>query len=72
MRLNSSIVTSCDSLIVILVTYFFLSLKLENQLKKYARIKYVFVELIVIPFTFNTRCDYVSPFELAMSIYFYS
>ena len=28
-----------------------------------ARIKYGFVELVVILFTFNTRCDYVIPFE---------
>ena len=40
---------------------FFSSLKLENGLKKhvriFARIKYGFVELVVILFTFNTRCD---------------
>ena len=48
MRLNVSFVTSC----VILVLVIFLSLKLENGLKKYARnvaeIKYGFVKIIVI------------------------
>ena len=41
----------------------FASLKLKNGLKKHprnaARIKYGFVELVAILFTFNTRCDYV-------------
>ena len=54
MRLNITIVTSCDSLIVILVTLIFSSLKLENELKKdvrnVARIKYGFVEIVVILF----------------------
>ena len=51
MRLNITIITSCDSLIVILVTYF-LMMKLEKGLKKHvqnvARIKNGFVELVVI------------------------
>ena len=51
MRWNITIVTSSDSLIVILVT----SLKLENELKKHvqnvAKIKYRFGELVVILFT---------------------
>ena len=63
MRLNITIVTSYDSLIVILVIFIlvtqFLSLKLENGLKKDVRnvagIKYGFVKLVVILFTFNTR-----------------
>ena len=63
MRLKMTIVTSCDSLIVILVTWFFSPLKLENglrrHLRKLARIKYGFVESVVIHFTFNTRCDCV-------------
>ena len=54
MRLNITIFTSCDSLIVILVTLIFSSLKLENELKKdvrnVARIKYGFVEIVVILF----------------------
>ena len=44
MGLNITNVTSCDLPIVILVTYFFSQLKLENGLKKHvwnvARIKY--------------------------------
>ena len=51
MRLNITIITSCDSLIVILATYF-LMMKLEKGLKKHvqnvARIKNGFVELVVI------------------------
>ena len=47
MRLNITTVTSCEWLIVVLVT-----LKLENGLKKYipniARIKYGFVKLVDI------------------------
>ena len=47
MRLNITIVTSCDSLILIPVTLIISSLKLENGLKKHARnvaeIKYEFV-----------------------------
>ena len=54
MRLNSTMVKSCDSLILITVT--FSSLKLENGPKKHirnvARIKYEFVELVVILFIF--------------------
>ena len=53
MRWNITIVTSSDSLIVILVT----SLKLENELKKHvqnvAKIKYRFGELVVILFTLS-------------------
>ena len=53
MRLNITIGTSCDSLIVILVI--FSSLKLENGLKKHirnvARINYGFAELVVIILT---------------------
>ena len=52
MRLNIAIITSCDSLIVILVTLFFFIIKLENGLKKHvrnvARIKHGFVELVMI------------------------
>ena len=55
MRLNITIVMSCDSLIVI-INLIFSSLKLENGLKKYVwnvtRMKYEFVELVVILFTF--------------------
>ena len=55
MRLNITIVMSCDSLIVI-INLIFSSLKLENGLKKYVwnvtRTKYEFVELVVILFTF--------------------
>ena len=44
----------------------FLSLKLENGLKKHvrnvARMKHGFVELFVILFALNTRCDYVIPY----------
>ena len=51
MRLSITIITSCDSLIVILETYF-LIIKLENGLKKHvqnvARIKNGFVKLVVI------------------------
>ena len=40
-------------------------IKLQNGLKKHVRnvvtIKYGFVELVVILFTLNTRCDYVIP-----------
>ena len=43
------------------------SLKLKNGLKKHvrdvARIKHGFVELVVIPFTLNRRCNYVIPYE---------
>ena len=50
MRLNITIITSCDSL-VILVTNFFI-INLENELKKHvcniAGIKHEFVELVVI------------------------
>ena len=46
----------------------FSSLKLENGLKKHVRnvtrIKCGFVELDVILFTFNTRCDYVISSDL--------
>ena len=52
MRLNITIVTSCDS-----CNLFLSSLKFENGLKKHvrnvARVKYEFVELVVIRFTFN-------------------
>ena len=62
-RPNITIVTSCDSLIVILVPYF-LSLKLENGSKKQVQnvteIKHRFVKLVVI-FAFFTRCHYVIP-----------
>ena len=51
MRLNITIITSCDSLIVILVTYFFFIIKLENGLKKHirnvARIKHGFGEVVL-------------------------
>ena len=67
MRWNIIIIMSCDSLIVILVTYFFSSLNLENGLKKHvqnvARIKRGFVELVLILFTLNTGCDYVIPYD---------
>ena len=60
MKLNIIIITSCDSLFTIFV------IKLENGLKKrvqnVARIKRGFVELVVILFTLNTRCDYVIPY----------
>ena len=51
MRLNITIVTNCDSLIVILIVLYFLSLKLENGLKKLVQnvteIEYGFVKLVV-------------------------
>ena len=55
MRFNITIVTSCDSLILMLVPCTFSSLKLENGLKKkhvrnIAKIKYGFVELVAILF----------------------
>ena len=54
MRLNITIVTSCDYNPCNLISS---SLKLENGLKKHfqnvARIKYGFVELVVILFTFG-------------------
>ena len=57
MRLNITIVTSYHCyhlLIVILVTYIFSSLKLENWLKKHvsnvAKVKYGFVKLVAILF----------------------
>ena len=60
MKLNIIIITSCDSLFTIFI------IKLENGLKKHfrnvARIKHGFVELVVILFTLNTRCDYVIPY----------
>ena len=74
MKLNITIVTSCDLLIVTLVTSFFSSLKLENGLKKHVRnvaiITYGFAELVGILFTFNTRCDYVIQSFLFMTIWF--
>ena len=58
-RMNITIITSCDSLIAILVTYFFFIIKLENGLKKHvrniARIKQGFVELVVILFALDAR-----------------
>ena len=69
MRFNTTIIKSYDSLIVIIVTQFFSSLKFQNGLKKHvrniARIKHGFVELVVILFTLNTRCDYVIPYDFS-------
>ena len=63
MKLNIIIITSCDSLFTIFI------IKLENGLKKHfrnvARIKHGFVELVVILFTLNTRCDHVIPYQLS-------
>ena len=60
MKLNIIIITSCDSLFTIFI------IKLENGLKKHFRnvdrIKHGFVELVVILFTLNTRCDYMIPY----------
>ena len=60
-----SLVQCCDSVIVILVPYFFSSLKLENGMKKHVRsvtkIKYDFVKLVVIFFLLFGRDDYVIP-----------
>ena len=56
------IIASCDSLIVILVTFI---IKLENGVKKHVRnvvgIKHGFFELVAILFTLSTRCDYMIP-----------
>ena len=56
MRLNITIATSCDLLIVILLPGFFLSLKLKSALKKHVlnttEIKYGFVRLVVIFYIF--------------------
>ena len=61
MRMNITIVTSCDSLIAI--TFTFSSLKPENKLKKHvqnaAETKYEFFKLVKIFFKFFTRFDYV-------------
>ena len=59
MRLNITTATSCDSFIVILVCLSKTSLEL----------KYGFVELVVILFTFNTRCDYVILSDFAYTIW---
>ena len=52
MRLNVTIITSCDLLIVILLTFFFFIIKLLNGRKKddlnVARIKHGFVVILFI------------------------
>ena len=70
MRFNITIVTNCDSLIVIHIPYVFgtlrfSSLKLENTMKKHvqniAELKYGFLKLVVICLFF-TRSDHMIPY----------
>ena len=49
MRLNNTIVTSCDSLILILVPLIFSSLKLENGLKNHVLLLPYYFKLVTIP-----------------------
>ena len=62
-RLNVTIITSYDLLIVILLTYFFFIIKLLNGLKKderiVARIKHGFVELVMIIFTLSITLIFI-------------
>ena len=51
MRLNDTIVTSCESLIVILVPLVFSSLKVESGLKNHVLLLPYYFKLVTIPTT---------------------
>ena len=40
--------------------------RVANKLSKTSLIKYGFVELVVILFTFNARCDYMIPSNITL------